>query len=62
MRVICAWCKNILVFGDEDDHETHGICLVCAGKLLEDAGIDPIPFFRAYLRMKQPDRIYREDD
>jgi hypothetical protein len=62
MRVICAWCKSILVFGKEEGPPSHGICLSCAVKLLEEAGMDPNPFIMAFLRMRQPDKIYKDDE
>ena len=62
MRVVCAWCKSILVFGSDDGHPSHGICLPCAVKLFEEAGMDPNPFIMAYLRRRQPSKIYKEND
>jgi hypothetical protein len=62
MRVVCAWCKNILVFGNSDGPPSHGICLACAVKLFEEADMDPNPFIMAYLRMRQPSKIYKEEE
>jgi hypothetical protein len=57
MKVVCAWCDNVLEYDNNDNINSHGICMVCAIKELEKAGIDANPFFVAYLRRKQPDRI-----
>lgn len=64
MRVKCSWCNNILEFDDDnkDDVVSHGICMACSIKVLEEAGVDPLIFIRAYLRGKQPDRIYPSED
>jgi hypothetical protein len=50
------------VFGDDDGPLSHGVCLACAVKLFEEAGIDPNPFIMAYLRMRQPNKIYKEKE
>ena len=62
MRVKCSWCKKTLVFDDSDDSVSHGICLPCGMKNLEDAGVDPKMFFTQYIRGKQPKRIYSDED
>lgn len=63
MRVVCAWCNNVLVYDDDNDNTTtHGICMVCAIKVLERAGVDPNTYFVASLRRKQPNRIITPDE
>jgi len=64
MRVKCSWCQKTLVYDDDESAVTHGICLPCGNKLLEEAGVDPKLFITHYLRKKQPKRIYsdQEDD
>lgn len=47
MRVICAWCESIIEYEERTDREwkvSHGICLDCAKRVLEEAGLDPRQF------------------
>lgn len=30
LRVVCAWCKRVLVEGDASQPVSHGICPTCA--------------------------------
>jgi hypothetical protein len=63
MKVKCAWCNDILEYDSHDDGlPSHGICMVCAIKVLEEAGIDPNPYFVAALRKRQPIRIIQATD
>lgn len=34
MTVICAWCKMILVIGEPETSESHGMCAACAEDFL----------------------------
>jgi hypothetical protein len=30
MRVVCAWCRAVMVDGPHDGNTSHGICRTCA--------------------------------
>lgn len=39
LRVICAWCKAVMVEGDEPEPVSHSICPVCDAKLRAEEGL-----------------------
>lgn len=62
MRVKYSWCKKTLVFDDDDEAVSHGICLPCALKALEEGDVDPKLFLTYALKQRQPKRIYSDED
>jgi len=40
-KVVCSWCKAVLVEGDPGAPTTHSCCPDCVAKVLDDAGLPP---------------------
>ena len=40
MKVVCAWCRTVIVPGDDGDESvSHGICLACRGSFVSVARV-----------------------
>jgi hypothetical protein len=62
LKVVCAWCNSILEYSRIDDGIiSHGICMTCAIKFLEEQGIDPTPYFLYSFSRKQPVSIIKAE-
>jgi hypothetical protein len=36
LRVVCAWCRRVLVEGDPGAKTSHGLCPTCAKRFEQD--------------------------